>query len=400
MAAPGDRTDASERDHRRSGRSSPPDHTLGEADSALSVARRDLAALCRSKLLWATALVLVALAVAPVHDLLRRDILVETHYDVLRRAPGLYYVSVGAVAAAVGYAANGSSPATGASGRLRSRADAVREWTRRSGSRRAAAAVAALFLTVLAYVAVMRFGPNPVALATVALALTAYVAASSGPRLRGRATGRRAASGLPATGRTAFLGFALSRSAVLVALVLGTYLLQGALAFAELRAFEPVAYLATAGLLTVFTVMWAAIAVGFGALAATPGRAFAATLGVYVLADLTHFWHNTVSNVLGALVLGDAYVPTELTRLENPYSGDPWWVLYLGWLNPFDGFRGVSNWLAVELSSTHIVIDGEVREVTIGGDPVHVAYAVAVMLGWTAAFLAAGYYASGRSERA
>ncbi|WP_459194776.1 hypothetical protein [Halosimplex sp. J119] len=398
MAAPRDRTDASE-DHRGGRRSGTPSHALGSGDSALSVARRDIAALRRSKLLWATALVLVALTVAPVHDLIGHHILIDTHYDLLSRIPDLYYVTVGAVAAAVGYAANGASPAAGQPGPLRSRAVAVWEWSRRSRSRQVASAAAAAFLAALAYVAIMQFGPNPVALAALALGLTTYVAAGGGVGLRSEASGRRS-GGLPAVGRSAFLGFALSRTVVLLALVLGTYLLQGVLVLVLLGAFEPAAYFANAGLLAVFTVMWAAIAVGFGALAATPGRAFAATLGLYLLADLTHFWHNTVSNVLGALVLGDAYDLHELTRLGNPYSGDPWWVLYLGWFNPFDGFRGVSKWLSVKLSSTHIVIDGEAREVTIGGDPVHVAYAVAIMLCWIVAFLAVGYYVSGRDERA
>ncbi|WP_415383091.1 hypothetical protein [Halosimplex sp. TS25] len=406
MATPRDRSDANERDRQRDRRSDPADRDSGPAGSALAVARRDLAALRRSTLLWVIAVVMVALTVAPVHDLVGSDILVQTPYDVMTRLPSLYYVTVGAAAAGVGYAANGAPPASGRLGALRRRVERAWGATRRNRTRRTAAALGAASLAVLAYLAIMQFGPNPVALALVALGLTAYVAAGV-DRHRDHESNhamatdpdpssRRTRGGLPERGRTAFLGFALSRSAVLLCLVLGAYLLQGALVFVELRAFEPAAYAANAALLSVFTVMWAAIAVGFGGLASTPRRAFAATLGLYALANLTHFWHNTVSNVVGALLLGDAYAPHELTSLENPYSGDPWWVLYLGWFNPFDGFRGVSHWLSVKLSSAHIVYDGEVHEVTIGGDPIHVAYAVAVMLAWTAAFLAAGYYASGR----
>ncbi|MFC7195896.1 ABC transporter permease subunit [Halosimplex aquaticum] len=408
MATPRDRTDASERERQRGRRSDPASRAASSPDSALAVARRDLAALRRSALLWAIAVVVVALTVAPVHDLLGSDILVQTHYDVLSRIPDLYYVTVGAAAAGVGYAANGAPPASGRLEAFRHRVERTWDAARRTRTRRALAAFGAAFLAALAYLAIMQFGPNPVALALVAAGLTAYVAAGI-DRSRGResdhamasASGpgnRRARGGLPERGRTAFVGVALSRSAVLVCLVLGTYLLQGALVFAELRSFEPAAYAANAALLSVFTVMWAAIAVGFGGLAATPKRAFAATFGLYLLANLTHFWHNTVSNVVGPLLLGDAYAPHELTRLENPYSGDPWWALYLGWFNPFDGFRGVANWLAVKLSSAHIVIGGETREVTIGGDPIHAAYAVGVMLLWTAAFLAAGYYAAGRQD--
>lgn len=387
------------------------EETGGRA-SIIDVAKRDAAAVSRSRLVWGTAVLLLGLTVPTFHGWVASDVLVETPFAAHDRLPILYYASVGGLASVVGHAAGPAELAAAGDSRwarlrrsdkvggIRRVATAARSglWT---GPRRWATACIGIALTVIAYGVLVFLNPgvlNPVLLLLILGAIAGFVALADDP---GGDGSRAVATGPPAPSdrRSAFLGRLLSRATILLAVVFLAYLLHGAIIVLELRAFDPVVYLANAATLFLFTVLWAAIAVGIAACTSSRRRAFAATLVLYVTANLTHFWHNTVSKTVGVILLGDAYDHLELNALESPFEETPGWALYVGWSNPFDGYVGVSNWLSVKLSSTHLLVDGEATAVFVGGDPVHVAYAVCVMVCWTVAFTALGYWQVGLGAR-
>ncbi|WP_123538654.1 ABC transporter permease [Halosimplex salinum] len=281
---------------------------------ALTIARKDLTDLARSKLLWGAALVMLALTVPQTYDEATSswDVLVDGTQDQLLIP---FVLFAGPVAIVAAYASVAGE--------------------RESGSLR----------VLLSF-----------------------------PTDRG----------------AVLLGKALSRTLLLLAVSLGTYLVLGGVLIQAYGTLDGAEYLLDAGLLAAFTFAWAGLSVGVSAAVATKVRAVAVLFGLYLALGPLALWKATVVRLVGALVEGPGFDPSELRGLTNAGSETPEWYLYVGRLNPVQATLAANDWTSHSLTPS--------AWSTGHGSLTHNAFGVAAVVAWGVVPLAIGYWRFGRAD--
>ncbi|WP_415383093.1 ABC transporter permease [Halosimplex sp. TS25] len=186
------------------------------------------------------------------------------------------------------------------------------------------------------------------------------------------------------------LGKALSRTVLLLALSLGTYLVLGGVLIQAYGTLDGVEYLLDAGLLAAFTVAWAGLSVGVSAAVATKVRAVAVLFGLYLALGPLNLWRATVVRLVGTVLEGPGFDPSTLRSLTNAGGETPEWYLYVGRLNPIQATLAANEWTSHALTPSV----WSTGPATLA----HNAFGVAAVLAWGVVPLAIGHWRFGRAD--
>ena len=135
--------------------------------------------------------------------------------------------------------------------------------------------------------------------------------------------------GLPPTRRAVLAAKILGRSAVVVAAVVSTFLVAGALSLAFFGSLPARSWLVLAVATTLFGLAFVGLAVGVSAAVSTRGRAMAIVVGLF--ASFVALWELIVAG------------PYYLVHGETPPTDAETWYLAVDGLNPIAAYAGIAN---------------------------------------------------------
>ena len=189
--------------------------------------------------------------------------------------------------------------------------------------------------------------------------------------------------GHPATRRDLVLGKVISRSALLAAILAIATSGLGVATAATYGTLSVTLFVAIAGYVALYGVVWAGITVGISAAVSSRLRAITGVLGLFLFFGPFHLWERLAVPAFALAFTGSASMEG-----INPLRPSTWpaWYEYVMRLNPMQNFEQGRFFVAHVVDSPAYAFASEVD-----------LFGLAVLLAWFAVPLAIGYW---RFERA
>lgn len=190
--------------------------------------------------------------------------------------------------------------------------------------------------------------------------------------------------GLPTTRRDFVLGKAIGRAAVVAVILLTATFAIGAIAAVIHGTLPVLRFVAIAGYVALYGLVWVGITVGISAAVSSRLKAIAAVLGLFLFFGPFQLW-----NLLAVPLFALVFTGGASTAGIDPLSMSTWpkWYQYVQRLNPIENFTLTRHYVR-RLADPSIPIGGH--------QTVHL-FGIAVLVAWCVVPLLIGYW---RFERA
>lgn len=190
--------------------------------------------------------------------------------------------------------------------------------------------------------------------------------------------------GLPTTRRDFVLGKAMGRAAVVAVTLLTATFVIGAIAAAIHGTLPLLQFVAIAGYVALYGIVWTGVTVGISAAVSSRLKAITGVLGLFLFFGPFQLWKNLAVPVFAWIFTGSAS-----TAGIDPLRWSTWptWYKYVQRLNPIENFT-LTRYYVRRLTDPSIPIGGY--------QAVHL-FGIAVLVAWFVVPLLIGYW---RFERA